>query len=184
MLGPPRLPWAVPLAWTRDGDGILVTGQDRRRQPVSAVLDPRSGRRRVVFGSYISPAPGGAWSRGRRFSAMPAIDGAIQSLLVVDRSLRTLVRSLLFAQQAYAWAPQRQWLAFVDTTSLRIFDASTRRVTATIPVQTPFGFSVDSLTWARDGRWSRHPDSGTTERRLTGAAASCYMDSPSWMTFR
>jgi hypothetical protein len=152
MLGPPHLPWAVPLAWTRRGDGILVTGWDDTRQPVSAVLDPRSGRRRVVFGSYISPAPGGAWSWGRRFFAMPAIDGAIQSLLVVDRSLRALVGSLLFAQQAYAWAPHRQWLAFVDDASIRIFDASTRRVMATIPVQAPFGFSVDALTWAQDGR--------------------------------
>jgi hypothetical protein len=152
MLGPPRLPRAVPLAWTRDGDGILVTGSDRMRQPVSAVLDPRSGSRRVVFGSYISLAPGGVWSRGRRFFAMPAIDGAIQSLLVVDRSLRTLVGSLLFAQQAYAWAPHRQWLACADSMGIRVFDASARHVIATIPVQAPFGFYVDSLRWARDER--------------------------------
>jgi hypothetical protein len=153
ILGPPPLPWAEPLAWTRDGSGILVVaGGDLTRWPVTTAIDLRTGNRRVVFPSYVSMGDG-AWSSGRRFFAMPATDSASRaSLLVVDGAFRSRVGSFTFGQQAFAWAPGHPWLAFASGSSVRVFDASRRRVIATIPMRAPFGFGVDSLTWASDAR--------------------------------
>jgi hypothetical protein len=151
--GPRRLPWAEPLAWTRDGSGILVVaGGDPTRWPVTTVIDLRTGNRRPAFPSYVSMG-NGAWSSGRRFFAMPTTDSSSRaSLLVVDSAFRSRVGAFAFGQHAYAWAPGRPWLAFASGKSVRVFDASTRRVIATIPVRAPFGFGVDSLTWAPDAR--------------------------------
>lgn len=151
IAGPARLPWAEPLAWIRDGSGlVVVAGGDRTRWPVTTVIDLRTGIRRAVFPSYVSMG-NGAWSGGRRFFAMPTTDSSSRaSLLVVDGAFRHRVGSFAFGQQAFAWAPGRPWLAFASGTSVRVFDASKRRVIATIPVRAPFGFGVDSLAWAPD----------------------------------
>jgi DNA-binding beta-propeller fold protein YncE len=154
ILGPRRLPWTELLAWTRDGSGLLVTGGDRTQWPVTAVIDLRTGNRRAAFPSYVSMGHG-AWSSGRRFFVMPTTDASSRaSLLVVDSAFRSRVGSFTVGQQAYAyaWAPGHPWLAFASSSSVRVFDASTRRVIATIPVRAPFSFGVDSLTWSPDAR--------------------------------
>jgi YVTN family beta-propeller protein len=115
-------------------------------------MDLRTGNRRAAFPSYVSMGHG-ALSSGRRFFAMPATDSSSRaSLLVVDSAFRSSVGSFTVGQQAYAyaWAPGRPWLAFASSSSVRVFDASTRRVIATIPVRAPFGFGADSLAWAPD----------------------------------
>jgi DNA-binding beta-propeller fold protein YncE len=152
ILGPPRQPWTELLAWTRDGSGLLVVGGDRAQSPAATVIDLQTGNRRAAFPSYVSMGHG-AWSSGRRFFAMPATDSSSRaSLLVVDGAFRSRVGSFTVGQQAYAyaWAPGRPWLAFASSSSVRVFDASTRRVIATIPVRAPFGFGADSLAWAPD----------------------------------
>jgi WD40 repeat protein len=152
IVGPPRLPWTELLAWTPDGSGLLVAGGDHTQWPVTTVIDLRTGKRRAAFPSYVSMGHG-AWSSGRRFFAMPTTDSSSRaSLLVVDSAFRSRVGSFTVGQQAYAyaWAPGRPWLAFASGSSVRVFDASTRRVIATIPVRAPFGFGVDSLAWAPD----------------------------------
>jgi YVTN family beta-propeller protein len=154
ILGPPRVPWTELLAWTRDGGGLLVSAGDRTQWPVTTVIDLRTGNRRAAFPSYVSMGHG-AWSSGRRFFAMPTTDSSSRaSLLVVDSAFRSRVGSFMVGQQAYAyaWAPGRPLLAFASRSSVRVFDAATRRVIATIPVRAPFGFGVDSLSWAPDER--------------------------------
>ncbi|MDX6578640.1 MAG: hypothetical protein QOJ47_189, partial [Gaiellales bacterium] len=154
ILGPSRVPWTELLAWTRDGGGLLVSAGDRTQWPVTKVIDLRTGNRRAAFPTYVSMGHG-AWSSGRRFFAMPTTDSSSRaSLLVVDSAFRSRVGSFTVGQQAYAyaWAPGRPLLAFASSSSVRVFDASTRRVIATIPVRAPFGFGVDSLSWAPDER--------------------------------
>jgi hypothetical protein len=146
-------PHTVPVAWTWDGSGLLVEHWDGAGSGTSMLVDPETGKGRVVLPSYPGLGGPGSWSDGRRFIAVAAIDSARRgTLLVLGRTLVHPVAAFTFGQQAYAWAPHRQWLAVVSSSRIRVFDASTRRVIATIPVKAPYGFGVDSLTWARDER--------------------------------
>ena len=102
--------------------------------------------------SYAGLGDGGSWSDGRRFFAVAAVDSARRgTLLVLDGTLVHRVAAFTYGQ-AYAWAPVRPWLAIETDKGVRVFDASTRRVVATIPVRAPYGFGVESLTWAPDTR--------------------------------
>jgi hypothetical protein len=146
----PRLSIAEPLAWTRSGHALLVSGSDQTGNAAAAVMDLRTGRRRAAFPSFTLGGAG-KWSSGQRFLALPALDwGSYASLLVVDGAFRSAVGSFMFGQQGYAWAPGRPWLAFASAQSVRVFDASTRRVIATIPVRARYGFAAESLAWAPD----------------------------------
>jgi YVTN family beta-propeller protein len=147
-------PDSVPVAWTWDGSGLLVEYWDAATSGRSMLVDPETGKGRVVLPSYPGLGTGpGPWSHGRRFIAVGAIDSARRAtLLVLDRTLVDRLGAFTFGQQSYMWAPGRPWLAFQSSSSVRVFDASTRRVIATIPVKAPYGFSVESLTWASDER--------------------------------
>jgi hypothetical protein len=150
--GGPGLTQTEPLAWTRDGTGLVVVARSGAAPPLSAVIDVHTGIRRAVFPSY-GLGSGGVWSSGHRFLALSAIDSASRaSLLIVDGAFRSLVGAFTFGQQAYAWAPRRPLLALASGSSIRVFDAAVRRVVATIPVRAPYGISVDSLAWAADAR--------------------------------
>ena len=116
------------------------------------LVDPTTGKGARVVSSYEGVGSGGTWSSGHRFFAIEAIDGARrQRLLLLDGTLRHPIAALRYGQPL-AWAPHGQLLAFRTLTSIRIFDASARRVIATIPVRAPYGFSADSLSWAPDER--------------------------------
>jgi hypothetical protein len=145
-------PWTDPVSWTRDGHSLLIEKHDRTGSGVSLLVDPRTGLGRVVLGSYNGFLGAGAWSDGRRFFAISAIDSLRRgTLLVLDGTLRRRVGTFTFGQ-AQSWAPHRQWLAVVSGTSIRVFDASARRVIATIPVRAPFGLGIESLSWTPDER--------------------------------
>jgi hypothetical protein len=145
-------PWTTPVAWTRDGRGLLIVKRDSTGSGDWSVVDPATGSGRRVLPSYEGFGTAGRWSSGHRFFAVTAIDAARrQTLVLLDGTLRNRVAAFTFGQ-LLAWAPRGPLVAYSNGAGIGILDAATRRVIATIPVHVPYGFSAEQLVWARDER--------------------------------
>jgi hypothetical protein len=135
----------TPVTWNRDGSRLLINGGSGSR-----LVDPRTGKGQGGLPS-VGSLPG-SWSKGRRFYATLGLlpGGNTSALLIVDGSLQHVRYTIAFGA-VFAWSPTRQWLAVSDQQRVTVLDAVTGRTVATIPARSPYGLSVWSLTWDRDG---------------------------------
>jgi hypothetical protein len=143
-------PQSAPIAWTRDGSRLLIGAQDAAGTFTSHLIDPRTGEGSVAFPSYGRLVEG-IWSHDRRFFAALAFTGTRQVLVLADGSFAGPVEELGEVTR-YAWAPRRQLLAIASFKDIRVLDALSGRIVATVPATTTYGLVVLSIAWNRGGR--------------------------------